>query len=54
MDTTIIAIIIESIERDIEEMSQPIDYHKANQFYAGAVMYAEYILSVLQNLNLAK
>ena len=46
--------ITQSIERDIKEMSQPITYPEADQFYAGAIMYANYILRVLQNLNLAK
>lgn len=49
MDT--IKEIIKSIERDIEEMSQPITYPEANQFYAGAIMYANYILRVLQNIK---
>lgn len=52
MDT--IKEIIKSIERDIEEMSQPIAYPEADQFYAGAIMYANYILSVLQNLDIKK
>lgn len=54
MDATIMIVILESIERDIKEMKQPLEYHKADQFYSGAVMYAEYILSVLKNLNLEK
>lgn len=48
MDT--MTTIIESIERDIEEMSQPITYPEAEQFFAGTIMYAEYILGVLKNL----
>lgn len=51
MDT--IQEIIKSIETDIDEMKEPILY-PSDQFYAGAVMYAEYILSVLQSLNIKK